>query len=173
MSPKVIEFLTELEKYEADGTDSMDWAEWTRYGIDKAIVQQFNAHDWNCLREIYLSKSDNMKSLIVGHIHLNEIDFADIQLQIVTEMVQTEQIDVAFEALMQIVHGFVTAGTDDETNAAFYEEEHKGVFLTESRAHLIHTFFTNSFINRATALANECGKRQKDTILQFLKLIGN
>ena len=171
MNPIVKEFFSELEKHEAEGTDSMDWAEWAHYLIDEEIVEKFNIQDWNFIKEFYKNKSDNMKSLIVGHIHLDEIDIADIQLQILTEIIKTEQIDVAYEALKKITFGFVTSGVNYETNEYYNVKDLKGVFLTDKKEYLITKFFSLDFTNKALKIANKCGEVQRNEIFEFLKIL--
>ncbi len=171
MRTKVNSFFNELKKYEADGTDSMDWAEWARDIIDETIVKCFNNEDWSFIKDTYKNKSDNMKSLITGHIHLTNINFAEIQLQILTEMVKTAQIDVAYNALTQIIFGFVTAGVNYDTNLYYNKKELKGIFLSDKKDYLIKNFFTLNFKTQAMHIANACGEIQRNTILKFLKLI--
>jgi hypothetical protein len=171
MNPIVKEFFVELEKYEADGTGSMDWAEWAHYLIDEEIVEKFNIQDWNFIKEIYKSKSGNMKSLIIGHIHLTEMNLAEIQLHILTEIVKTEQIDVAYESLMKITFGFVTSGVNYETNEYYNKKELKGVFLSEKKESLIKKFFSLDFKNKVLNIAKECGEVQRNEILAFLKIL--
>lgn len=173
MNPIVKKFFIELEKYEADGTASIDWAEYAHYLIDEEIVKKFNIRDWNFIKENYKSKSDNIKSLIVGHIHLHEIDLADIQLQILTEMVKVEQIDVAYEALRKITFGFVTSGVNYEANDYYDKEELKGIFLSDKKESLITKFFSLEFTNKALNIAEKCGEVQKNEIMEFLKIINN
>ena len=136
----------------------MDWAEWAHEIIDDEIVKKFNIEDWIFIKETYKNKSDNMKSLIVGHIHLNEIDLADIQLQILTEIIKNEQIDVAFESLRKITFGFVTSGVDYENNEYYNKKELKGIFLSEKKELLIKKFFTLDFTDKALSIAKECAE---------------
>lgn len=173
MTPTIKEFFFELEKYEADGTDSMDWAEWARYDIDERIVKKFNIQDWNCLKKNYRNKSDEIKSLICGHIHLNDINSAEIQLQILTEMIKNEKIDVAFESLKQITFGFITSGINYETNGHYSKKELKGVFLSHKGEYLAKKFLSLSLINQVSNIAKECAEVHKNEILEFLNVLND
>ncbi|MGG6230482.1 hypothetical protein [Tenacibaculum sp. SDUM215027] len=112
-----------------------------------------------------------MKSLISGHIHLNNINLAEIKLQILTEMVIHEQLDVAYKALRKITFSFVTSGRDYDTNQNFTKKELKGIFLSKESTSLIKKFFTTNFINKTLSIAKECGEVQKNEILTFLKVL--
>lgn len=50
MTAIVNKFLTELEKHEKDGTDSMDWAQWAHECIDEDIVETFSIEDWTYVK---------------------------------------------------------------------------------------------------------------------------
>jgi len=156
--------ISKLEKFENNGVDSMDWAEWEAEDINEKIIEKFTVKDWIFIRENYTTKSDNMKSLIVNHIHLNKIELADIELEILTKITKTEQIDVAYEALNKITFGFVTSGEK-------HFEELKGIFLTDEKQFLIKKHFTPEFVNRAIEIADKCGWFQKRTIYKFLNII--
>ncbi|MEN7546971.1 hypothetical protein AAG747_03580 [Rapidithrix thailandica] len=53
MYPSVKKFFSELEKYEKEGTDSMDWAEWASLTIDQEIVRKFTVRDWSFIKGQY------------------------------------------------------------------------------------------------------------------------
>ena len=147
-------FISEIEKYEKNGTDSMDWAEWESENINENIIEKFSIKDWNFIKENYENKSNNMKSLIASHINLNKIALADIELEILTKMIRFEQIDVAYEALRKISFGFVTSGEK-------HVKELKGIFLSEKKGFLIKKHFTQFFLERVIEIANESGEFQK------------
>ncbi|WP_291869366.1 hypothetical protein [Maribacter sp.] len=167
MALLVEKFFTELKKYEKEGTDSSDLA---HYFIDE-IVEKFNPEDWCYVKKNYKDKSDNIKLLIAGHIHLKNIDLADIQLEILIQIILAEQIVVAYEALREITFRFVTSGRNYETNEFFYKEELKGIFLSKRKLFLVNTFFTKKFIDKVLSIASECGEVQRNEILKFLEII--
>ncbi|MDO6675892.1 hypothetical protein Q4517_10085 [Tenacibaculum sp. 1_MG-2023] len=65
----------------------MDWVEHAHQAIDEDIIKNLNEKDWIYLKDNYKNKSDNMKSLIAGHIHLSNVNLAEIELQTLTKMV--------------------------------------------------------------------------------------
>ncbi|WP_298780075.1 hypothetical protein [uncultured Polaribacter sp.] len=164
MSQVVKYYYTKLEKYEKEGLDSMDWAEWAGYDIYLDIVENMTLEDWNYIKKTYQNKSDNFKSLLANNIWLDKILFTDIKLDILTEMIMNEKIDVAYEAISQITFRFVTSGKN-------HIKELKGVFLSVKKEYLINKYFTKSFLNKVILIANECGEFQKNGIYKFLEII--
>ena len=171
MNSIIKQFFTALEKYEDQGTDDIHWAEWAAQDIDKKIVQKFTKNDWKLIQQYYKDKSANIKSLIVGQINLNDDDYIAIKLELLVQIIKTEPIAIAFEALKKITFGFVTSGRDKITNVLFYKEELKGVFMTSKKEYLIELFFTQDFLNKAQEIATDCDESHKNEILAFLRII--
>ena len=171
MKPTVKEFFNELEKYELEGTNSMDWAEYAGEWIDEDIVVKLTLEDWKEIKETYHKRSDNFKTLLAGHIHLADLNLADIQLEILTRMILTEKVDVALEALGQITFGFVTSGSNYKTGEEFIRKELKGIFTSKEREHFIAKFFNNEFIQKARQIALKYGGYWKNEIYKFIEVI--
>ncbi|MGG6230483.1 hypothetical protein [Tenacibaculum sp. SDUM215027] len=45
MTPNIKKLFSELEKYEKEGTDSMDWVEYAHQAIDKDIIKNLDEKD--------------------------------------------------------------------------------------------------------------------------------
>lgn len=172
MKSKIItKFYTELAKYEQEGVDSMAWAEWAAASIDEDLVQHFELADWQVIQDTYLTQSDNMKALIINHIRLNNIEIAELQLTILTQILYDQNEGLAYEALQPIVFGLVTSGRDKSTGELFCRKELKGIFLTKKGFGLIQQFLTNQTIEKIVAIAKGCGTFQKEQILKAVEVI--
>ncbi len=198
MTPNVEKLFLELKKYEKEGLDSMSWAEYAGQEIYEDIVEKFTLKDWQGLKKAYPDKSINFQTLIISLIPLSNIEYAEIQLNILTEALFSKNIDTAFEALHQISFCFVTAGinykptkkkfsflnsfkkekeksidelTKSMLDGYYVKKELKGVFLTDKKDYLIRKFFGDKFKHKVCEIASECNEVFENEFLEFVKII--
>ncbi len=171
MNPNASKLFDEFSKYEKEGTDSMEWAEYGCHFIDEMIEKNFTESDWNDVDKYWKSKSNNIKALLANHLDLSELNFACIQLKILTNMVMNENEAVAFEALRRISFGIITSGIDNTKNHYYSKKELKGIFKSENSCFLINQYFDVFFITKVMHIAEGCSESWKNEFLEFLKVI--
>ncbi len=172
MSANIKRFLTELEKYKKYGTEEVEWYDWAYYEIDEDIVSKFTLEDWVHLKKVYKNKSENIKSLIAAHINLDELQFAEVQLEILTDLMLTEHVFVGLYALQRIIGYFISSKRGVNLNKIYFKDL-KGFFLLEKSEPLIEKFFNQDFMDKVKEIAKESEEYEKKEINKFLRIISS